>query len=186
MSQARSNDRLHFCIVWLILILWLNRFPHKYDFKLRKYTKSNGVKSVEDGWLIAHWNPNTSLSSIVFLVVWHGVLSWCNTPFSIWAANSGRFFHNACMISRRTVYNKTTHHFLNVNDKFNKSFKHSIEFNERSRVTYSRVCCAVYLPSNLSYGASLVTVDGVRRRFLCSASLIFRPPTRCITRTTVA
>jgi len=34
------------------------------------------------------------------------------------------------------VWNKTTHHFLNVKDRFNKSFKHSIEFNELLCVTY--------------------------------------------------
>ena len=109
----------------------LNRVPRKYDFKLGKYTKSIGVSSVLYGWWIARWNPNTSLSSSVFLVVWHGALSWYNTTFSGWAASSGR---NACMRSRRTVYNKTTHHFIYVKDKFNKSFE---TFKRSFTLTYS-------------------------------------------------
>jgi len=40
MNQARSNNRLHFYIARLILVLWFNRVPRKYDFKLGKYTKS--------------------------------------------------------------------------------------------------------------------------------------------------
>ena len=36
MNQARSNDLLIFCIAWLILVLWLNCVPHKYDFILGK------------------------------------------------------------------------------------------------------------------------------------------------------
>ena len=78
MNQARYYDRLHFCIAWQILVLWLNRVSRKYDFKLVKYTKSNGARSVAYGWWIARLNPNTSIPSNVFLVVWHGALSWCN------------------------------------------------------------------------------------------------------------
>ena len=63
---------------WLILVLWLNRVPRKEDFKLGKYT-SNGARSVEYGWWIARLNPNTSNSWNVFLIVWHRMLSWCNT-----------------------------------------------------------------------------------------------------------
>ena len=123
MNQARSN--VDFCIAWLILLLWLNRVQYEY------------------GWWIARWN--ISIYSNVFIVLWHGALFWCNTTFSIRATKSERFFHNVCMRSRLTVLNKTTHHFRNVTDKFNKTFKHAIECNEHSRVTYSRVCCAVYL-----------------------------------------
>ena len=50
-----------------------------------------------------------------------------------------------------------------MKDKFNKSFKHSIEFNELSRVTYSSPMLGCVVPyiyldtgqtSNFSYGAS--------------------------------
>ena len=57
-----------------------------------------------------------------------------NMSSQIWT-----LLHNACMRSRRIVGNKTTHHFLNVKDKFIKCFKHSIQFNERSRVTYEKI-----------------------------------------------
>ena len=85
------------------------------------------------------WNPNTSISSNMILMVWHRAMSWCNTctTFFTGAACLDAFFHNWCKRSRRTVQNKTTHHFFNVKDKLNKSFKHTIELNERSRVTYS-------------------------------------------------
>ena len=41
-------------------------------------------------------------------------------------------------------------------------------------------------PSNFSYGASRILVDGVRRAFHYSAVLILRPPTKCSIRATVA
>ena len=196
MNQTRFNDLLHFWIAWLILVLWLNRVARKYDFKLGKYRKSNGTRFVEYGWWIARWNPNTSMSSNVILVVWHRAMYWCNTTFPTGAARSGRFFYNRCMRSRRTVQDKTTHHFLNVKDKIIKSFKHTIEFNACSRVTYSSrpmlgcVLCCIFTntghPSNFSYGALLITVDGVRCGFYYSAILVLRPPTRCIIRANVA
>ena len=64
-----------------VLVSWLTRVPRKYDFKLGAYTTSNGARSVEYGWWIARWNTNTSFSSNVFLVSWHGALSWGNTTF---------------------------------------------------------------------------------------------------------
>ena len=102
MNQARFNDRLHVCIAWPILVLWLNRVPRKYDFILEKYIKTNGARFVEYGCWIARLNPDSSITSKVFLVVWHGALSWCNTTFSIWATKSGRFFLNACGKPSRT------------------------------------------------------------------------------------
>ena len=106
MNQAQYNDRLHCCITWQILVLGLNRVPRKYNFKLGKYTKSNGARSVEYGWWIARLNPNT-ISSNVFLVVWHGAVSRCNITFSIWAAKSGCFFHKTC--TRRGEPSRTKH-----------------------------------------------------------------------------
>ena len=118
-------------------------------------------------------------------MVWLWALSWCNTTCSTWAAKPWRFFHNACMRSRRTVWNTTTHHFLNRKDKFQT-------FNRIQRAfkcdILKGVLCCIFTntghPSNVSYGASLVTVDGVRRWFHCFASFIFRSPTWCIIRTT--
>jgi len=75
-----------------------------YDFKLGRFTLSNGAMSGEYGWCTDCCNPNTSKSSYLFLVVllW-GVLSWCKTTFLIWAAKYGGLFHNAYMRSRRTI-----------------------------------------------------------------------------------
>jgi len=61
---------------------------------------------------------------------------------------------------RRIVQKKPT--YLYVKDKFNKSFKHSIEFNE---FTYDilksdvRVCCVVYLLIPVISTSRTVTVD---------------------------
>ena len=46
------------------------------------------------------------------------------------------------------IMSRTKQHTINVKDKYNKSFKHSIEFNERSLVTYSSPmlgCVVLYI-----------------------------------------
>ena len=52
---------------WLILALWINRVPRKYDFKLGTYTRSNGARSVKSGWWLARWNHYTSIYSNMLL-----------------------------------------------------------------------------------------------------------------------
>ena len=99
-----------------------------------------------------------------------------NMSSKVWTLNLPQHMHE--IVANCLEPNQRTYHLLNVKDKFNKSFKHLIEFNERRHVTLLksdvRVCCAVYFtntshPSNFLYGASLVTVDDVRRRFHYSA-----------------
>ena len=83
-------------------------------------------------------------------VVWHGALFRYNTTCSIWADQYECFFNNACVRSRRTVFNKTTHPFFNVKDTFNKKNQ---TFNRIQRAfmfdilkSDVRLFCAVYLP----------------------------------------
>jgi len=82
-----------------------------------------------------------------------------------------------------------------VKDKFNESFKHSIEFNERSHVSYSSPmfgCVMLYIyldtghSSNFLYCGLLIAIDCVRCNFHCSAILKLWPPTSCINRATIA
>jgi len=180
MNQSRYTDQLHFCITWQLLVLWLDSVPHIYEFILGKYTKSNGARSVEYGWWIARWNPNTSISSNVFLVVWHVALSWCNSTFAIRAEKSWSFFHNACM--RRGKPSWTKQH---NNSQMWRTSLIKVS-NIQSNKSHTQIRCEGVLyciftntshPSNFLYGASLVTVDVVPRGIHYSAILILLPVT---------
>ena len=167
-----------FCITWQLLVLWLDSVPHKYKFILGKYTKSDGARSVEYGWWIARWNPNTSIYSNVFIVVWHVAWSWCNSTFAIRAEKSWSFFHNACM--RRGEPSWTKQH---NNSQMWRTSLIKVS-NIQSNKSHTQIRCEGVLyciftntshPSNFLYGASLVTVDVVPLGIHYSAIFILLP-----------
>ena len=94
---------------------------------------------------------------------------------SLWATKYGRFSTTHAFRSKQ--------HTISLMWRINvlTSFKHSINFKERSpldiRKSNVRLCCSVYLlisghPTNVTYGALLITVNGVRRGVHYSAIIL--------------